>query len=67
MLNLQDLIGMELSKAKEKIKNETEFTVEVIINAKNNDLCDSLVVCNAKLSENIIKLYCGEFNLGYKV
>ena len=66
MLDLKSLIGLEVNVAKEMLSADGEYKINVIINSKPNDKCDTTIVCNAKHEEGVINLYCGEFYLKIK-
>ncbi len=66
MLDLKSLIGLELSEAEKLVLANGEYKINVIMNSKTNDKCDTVIVCNAKLENGVINLYCGEFYLKLK-
>ena len=66
MLDLKKLIGLDIEEAKKLILADGENKVNIIINSKPNDKCDTLLVCNAKQENGVINLYCGEFYLNMK-
>lgn len=67
MLELNMLVGLEINEAKKIISSCGEYKINVIMNSKTNDKCDTVLVCNAKLENDVINLYCGEFYLNMKV
>ena len=65
-MDFSSLIGLEESVAK-KILNENGYNnIEVKINAKHDERCDSLLVCSAKEENEKVTLICGEFYLKIK-
>ncbi len=66
MLNLKELIGLEANVAKQLLLADGKYKINVIINSKPNDKYDTKIVCNAKLENGVINLYCGEFYLNMK-
>ena len=66
MLDLKSLIGLELSEAEKLVLANGEYKINVIMNSKQNDKCDTVIVCNAKQDGGVINLYCGEFYLKIK-
>ena len=66
MLDLKTLIGLEIDVAKQTILADGEYKINVVMNSKTNDKCDTVIVCNAKHKGSVIDLYCGEFYLKMK-
>ena len=65
---LDNLIGLEVKKAK-KILSEFGYNdIEEIINSKDNELCDTTIVCAVRENGTKVTLVCGEFylNIGEK-
>ncbi|MBP3581628.1 MAG: hypothetical protein J6J33_02630 [Clostridia bacterium] len=65
-MDLKSLIGLEVGEAKKLISADSENKINVIINSKPNDKCDTRIVCNVKQENGVINLYCGEFYLNMK-
>lgn len=65
-MDLKSLIGLEVGEAKKLISADSENKINVIINSKPNDKCDTMIVCNVKQKNGVINLYCGEFYLNMK-
>ena len=61
MFNFNDLIGLELGLAKEKLKNNGFKNINIVLNSKHNEKCDTVLVCAVKENNNGITLICGEF------
>ncbi len=61
MFDKNKLIGLEISKAKEILKLNGFKNIEIILNAKHNDKCDTNLVCAVRETEENIILICGEF------
>ena len=66
MQELKKLIGLDIEEAKKLISADDEHKINIIMNSKHNEKCDSVIVCNAKLENGVINLYCGEFYLKLK-
>lgn len=66
MFDILSLIGFELSQAIDVLKQNGYEKINVINNSKHNDLCDTQLVCSAKLTEDGVTLVCGEFHLDIK-
>ena len=65
-MDLKDLIGLEVKKAK-KILSEFGYNdIEEIINSKDNELCDTTMVCAVRKNGTKVTLVCGEFFLNVK-
>ena len=65
-MDLKDLIGLEVKKAK-KILSEFGYNdIEEIINSKDNELCDTTMVCAVRENGTKVTLVCGEFFLNVK-
>ena len=62
----EQLIGLEITKAKEILSLKGYNNIEVILNSEHNDKCDTVLVCAVKKDNNSVKLICGEFFLGLK-
>ncbi len=65
-MKFNSLIGLEESKARQFLLKNGYNNIETIINSKNNEKCDTLVVCAVRESESKITLVCGEFCLNIK-
>ncbi len=65
-MDFKNLIGLEVSKAKKVLSDFGYNDIEEIKNSKENELCDSLLVCAVRESNKKITLICGEFYLNIK-
>ncbi len=65
-MDFKSLIGLELSKAKKVLYDFGYNDIEEVKNSKENELCDSLVVCAVREKDKKINLVCGEFYLNVK-
>ena len=65
-MDLKDLIGLELSKARQVLTDLGYNNIEVKLNSKKDGLSDSLVVCAVREDDSKIVLICGEFFLNLK-
>ena len=65
-MDLKSLIGLEVSKAKKVLNDFGYNDIEEIKNSKENELCDSLVVCAVREENKKITIVCGEFYLNVK-
>ncbi len=60
-MDLNDLIGYEMSEAKQLLKNEGFENIDIIINSKENEKCNKTLVCSVRQTDNHITLICGQF------
>ena len=65
-MDYKDLIGLKIEKAKKVLNDFGYNDIEEVINSKENELCDSLVVCAVREKNKKITLICGEFYLNVK-
>ena len=65
-MDFKSLIGLELEKAKKVLLEFGYNDIEEIKNSKENELCDSLIVCSVRESNKKVTLICGEFYLNVK-
>lgn len=65
-MDFKSLIGLEEEKARQFLIENGYNNIETIINSKNNELCDTLVVCSVRYSASMVTLICGEFYLNVK-
>ena len=67
MFDVLNVVGLEKDKAVDVLNKSGVKKVNVIINSKYNELCDSQIVCSAKeQSDGSVTLVCGEFYLKLK-
>lgn len=66
MIEESSLIGLTITEAKEKLKENKITEIEVVDNFKENDRCNTKIVCSVKIDDNKCRLICGEFCLGVK-
>ena len=66
MFDISCVIGLEPEKAIVKLNENAIYKIEIIKNSKNNDLCDTTLVCSAKWTGDVVTLVCGEFYLNIK-
>ena len=62
-MEFNSLIGLDEQKARQVLAKNGYNKVEVIINSKDNNLCDTKVVCAVRENEGVVTLLCGEFYL----
>ena len=62
-MEFNSLIGLDEQKARQVLAKNGYNKVEVIINSKDNNLCDTKVVCAICENEGVVTLLCGEFYL----
>lgn len=65
-MDFNSLIGLSEQKAKQFLLQNGYNNIETIINSKNNEKCDTLVVCAVREADKKITLVCGEFYLNMK-
>ena len=65
-MDYKDLIGLKLEKAKKVLLDFGYNDIEEVVNSKENELYDSLVVCAVRERNSKITLICGEFYLNIK-
>ncbi len=63
MFNFDNLIGLEVSKAKEILKDAGFKNAEIVLNTdkKQKNECDTILVCAVRVADDSIRLICGEF------
>ena len=67
MFNILNIVGLEKDEAVKILNSEGIEKVNVIINSKYNELCDTQIVCSAKEHlDGSVTLICGEFYLNLK-
>lgn len=66
MFNFNDLIGLEVQIAKEKLEQSGIKNVRVVENAEHNDKCDTSIVCAVRENLDGVTLICGEFLVNLK-
>ena len=62
-MDFKNLIGLEEQKARQVLLENGYNNIETKVNSKDNDLCDTKVVCAVRENEHTITLICGEFYL----
>lgn len=67
-MDFNSLIGLEEEKAKQFLLKNGYNNIETKINSKENELCDTKVVCAVRENDGKLTLVCGEFylNIGEK-
>ena len=65
-MDFKNLIGLEVNEAKKVLLEFGYNDIEEVINSKNNEKSDSLVVCAVRFDGAKITLVCGEFFLNIK-
>ena len=65
-MELNSLIGLEETKARQVLAENGYDDIETIINSKHNENCDTLIVCAVKENDGKVILICGEFYLEIK-
>ena len=66
MFDFDSLIGLDETSAR-KILAENGFNkIKTVINSKQNDKTDTLVVCATNFCGDFVTLVCGEFYLNLK-
>lgn len=66
MFDLNGLIGLEITKAKEILMQNGFDDINIISNFEHNDKCDTIIVCAARIQDGTPTLVCGEFFLELK-
>ena len=66
MFDFDSLIGLEVSEAKEILAKNGFNDINIVINSKQNDKTDTLVVCATNFCGDFVTLVCGEFYLNLK-
>ena len=63
MFNFDNLIGLEVSKAKEILYDAGFKNIETILNTdkRQKNECDTILVCAVRVADDSIRLICGEF------
>lgn len=62
-MELNSLIGLDMQTARQILNKNGYTNIEVKINSKDNNLCDTKVVCAVRENLGIVTLICGEFYL----
>ena len=62
-MDFNGLIGLDEEKARQFLIKNGYNNIETVINSKDNNLCDTKVVCAVKKADEKITLICGEFYL----
>ena len=65
-MDFNGLIGLEEEKARQFLIKNGYNNIETVINSKDNNLCDTKVVCAVRNSGEKITLILGEFFLNIK-
>ena len=65
-MDFKSLIGLEMKKARNLLIDFGYNDIETIINSKENELNDTLVVCAVRQNKSKVTLICGEFYLNLK-
>lgn len=60
-MDFNTLIGLDAEEAKIILKQNNFNNIEVKINAKEDDKCNTTLVCAVKQEGNCITLICGNF------
>lgn len=66
MFDENSLIGLDVFEAEELIKKYGDFDITIKDNFKKNELCNTKIVCAAKIAGKKIELVCGEFYVGLR-
>lgn len=66
MFDENSLIGLDVFEAEELIKKYGDFDITIKDNFKKNELCNTKIVCAAKIEGKKIELVCGEFYVGLR-
>ena len=63
MFNFDNLIGLEVSRAKEILNDAGFKNVETVLNTdkRQKNECDTILVCAVRVADDSIRLVCGEF------
>ena len=62
-MDFNSLIGLDEEKARQFLLENGYNNIETIVNSKDNNLCDTKVVCAVRKFDKKITLVCGEFYL----
>ena len=63
-MELNSLIGLDEQTARQVLSENGYNNIEVKLNSKDNNLCDTKVVCAVRENAGKVTLICGEFYLG---
>lgn len=63
MFNFDSLVGLDINEATNILKVGGIDDIEIILNSKHNDKCDTTLVCAVRISNNKATIFCGEFCL----
>ena len=68
MFDFDSLIGLEIEKAKALLNDAGFKNIEVVLNTdkRQNNVCDTILVCAVRVADDSIRLICGEFLLQIK-
>ena len=67
MFDIFSVVGLEKDEAVKILNKEGFKKVNVMINSKYNELCDTVIVCSVKeQNDESVTLICGEFYLKLK-
>ena len=66
MFDISSVVGLEETKAVSVLKQNGFDKINTIVNSKQNDLCDTKLVCGVRQNEDGVTLVCGEFYLNIK-
>ena len=58
---MENLIGIEPEKAIEILKESGYKKINTIINAKDNEKCNKILVCSVKYDSDTATIICGKF------
>ena len=63
MFNFDNLIGLEVSKARELLESAGFKNIETVLNTdkRQKTECDTILVCAVRVADDSIRLICGEF------
>ena len=62
-MDFNSLIGLDEQIARQILIKNDYNNIETILNSKDNNLCDTRVVCAVRKTNEKITLVCGEFYL----
>ena len=66
MFKFSNLIGLTEDKAKEMLMQQGINLAHVVVNARHNEKCDTMLVCAVREKAEGVELVLGEFCLDLK-
>ena len=60
-MNFDDLIGLEVERAKNILVKNGYTKINIVNNYKSDEKCNELLVCLVKQTNDLVTLVCGSF------